>query len=445
MNKFVRALLLLFPLFAFAQSTNSIPLWTREDCENYARTNALSILRQQLQRQNAAYSRTAAWDAFIPRVSADGSKSYAGSGGVDTTGSSSLYGTLPYGVDYAGNVTSDDDTQAWGLEIAKRLWGAGSWSGSMTSVRNAALADESADLYLQYYLRELIESVRLRFHEIIRTRQTHYSNTLRLDQARRNLEVAEANQVPLDIANARYEVPLAEAQVLRSERLIKDALDRLKETLGLDIDYELDTVNILPTSHPTLNVDADLAWVVEQSEDVRRQELAIQSLRNDLTYLQENIGPTISLVGSVGDSHGSSTKEDKGVDQRVALRATWPLGSVGDRAKASIAENKILDAQLELRQIQIALYRQVLDHSRRLVETERQIDVARQRLDIAIMRVELYKDKWDNGEIDILEYVRAQNTVEDCRIELINQETIYFDLLAAYIRLTACDTRGVVY
>ena len=433
------AFALLLPLLAAAQTK-----WTREDCEAYARTNALSIIRQQLTRQNAALARTGAWDAYMPRLAADIAQSSPSGESSTTSSSGSLTGTLPYGFEYGGRVNSSsgDSDDSWSLEVSKRIWGAGSWEGSLASFRNAALADESAELLLRRYTRELIESVRLRYHEIIRSRQTHISNNLRLEQARRNLEVALANQNPLDIANARYEVPQAEAQLLRSERLITDAFDRLKETLGLDIAFQLDTEDVLPENHPVLDVQADLAWVLAQSEDVLIQELRIQQLRNDLANLRESLGPTISIAASVNDTFGNSSD---GTDHRLTLRASWPLGSLGDRAKAASKENDILDAQLQLRQNQISLNRQVLDYARRLDETERQIDVARQRLDIALLRVELYKDKWDNGEIDILEYVRAQNAVEDGRIELINQETVYFDQLAAYIRLTACDTRGINY
>ena len=431
-----------FCIFAFCAPAQNAK-WTRQDCEAYALAHAPAIIRQQLQRQNATHNRDGAWDAYLPRAGADVSQHHPSNGGATASGSSSLSGALPYGFDYAARANSaqnSDDT--WSLEVSKRLWGAGSWEGSLASLRNAALADESAELLLRRYTRELVESVRLRCHEIIRTRQTHYSNTLRLEAARRNLEVALANQNPLDIANARYEVPQAEAQVLRSERLITDALERLKETLGLEMDFELDTEDLLPETHPVIDVETDLAWVAAESEDVLVQELRIRQLQNDLQNLRETLGPSVSFAASVGDTFNGNSG---GVDSRVTLRASWPIGSVGDRARLAIKENDILDARLQLRQLQISLHRQVLDHSRRLAETERQIEVANQRLDIAVMRVELYKDKWDNGEIDILEYVRAQNAVEDVRIELINQQTIYFDLLAAYIRLTACDTRGVEY
>jgi len=418
------------------------PRWSRADCESYARTNALSILRSQLTRQNAAHNATGAWDAYLPRLSASATQHSQNSHSTQS-GSTSLSGALPYGFDYSATASDtwrgSDDSAAWSLEISKRIWGAGSWDSSLSTFRNAHLADQSAELLLNRLTRELVETVRHRFHEIIRARQTHTSNTLRLNVARKNLEIAEANENPLDIANAKFELLQAEAQLLRSERLITDAFDRLKEILGLDPNFELDTTDALPETRPEPDLASDLAWVVEHSEDILIQQLRIQQLQNELSTLRESLGPSVSISASTSDVFGSS---DSGPDHRVTLRASWPLGSLADRARHDIKQNDILDAKLQLRQTQISLHRQVLDLSRRLAETQRQIDVARQRFPIALMRVELYQDRWDNEpNFDILELIRAQNALEDARIELINQETIYFDLLASYIRLTDCDAR----
>ena len=43
------------------------------------------------------------------------------------------------------------------------------------------------------------------------------------------------------------------------------------------------------------------------------------------------------------------------------------------------------------------------------------------------------KDRWENGEIDILEYIRSQNGLEDSRVQLINLKTSYMELLAEYL------------
>ena len=51
---------------------------------------------------------------------------------------------------------------------------------------------------------------------------------------------------------------------------------------------------------------------------------------------------------------------------------------------------------------------------------------------MAETRLELYDDRWQNGEIDILEFIRSQNDLESSRIQLINLQTTYMELLGEY-------------
>ena len=53
----------------------------------------------------------------------------------------------------------------------------------------------------------------------------------------------------------------------------------------------------------------------------------------------------------------------------------------------------------------------------------------------------IYQDRWENGEIDIVEYIRSQNSVEDARVTLINDQMTYLDVLARYHNLTGRDRR----
>ena len=46
--------------------------------------------------------------------------------------------------------------------------------------------------------------------------------------------------------------------------------------------------------------------------------------------------------------------------------------------------------------------------------------------------MDLYQDRWENGEIGILEYVRSQNELENAGTQLILQKTSHMELLAQY-------------
>ena len=55
-----------------------------------------------------------------------------------------------------------------------------------------------------------------------------------------------------------------------------------------------------------------------------------------------------------------------------------------------------------------------------------------ERVALEAHRVALYADRWENGEIDILEYIRSQNDLENNKIQLINHKTTYMELLSEY-------------
>ena len=73
-----------------------------------------------------------------------------------------------------------------------------------------------------------------------------------------------------------------------------------------------------------------------------------------------------------------------------------------------------------------------LDLARRLDESARLIDLQDKRVELGVRLAEIYRDRWENGEIDILEYVRSQNDLENSKIQLVNLKSSYMALLAQY-------------
>lgn len=65
-------------------------------------------------------------------------------------------------------------------------------------------------------------------------------------------------------------------------------------------------------------------------------------------------------------------------------------------------------------------------------ETLQLVRLQQQKLRVAERRSELYQDRWENGEIGILEHIRSQNELENSRILLITYQTNYMELLGEY-------------
>lgn len=414
------------------------------DCEAFAAVHSLGLWRQQLNADDSRHRKWIAWETFLaPRVSAQGSRSRLLAPVVETApvnaGSLSVAHTLPLGITVSGTAAGTDqgvvDSATWSAEVSKKLLGSGSWLGSLAGVWNSELGIEIAANTLTAFSRNLVRDVRQRYHNVIRTRQTLVSHRLRLEQARRNLQLAMAREEPLDIATAQVEVPQAEAAVLRGERAVLTALDQLKETIGMPLEASLTTADDLPFAPVIIDMSADLAWCLEHQEEVLNQRLKIRTLRHELTRLIEDEWPdvTLALRRSRPISEGLEGEEE----ERITIRAEWALGGIAERSRVAMQRNAILDARIELQQIRISLQRDVTDLARRLNEAQRQVEIGQARLTLARTRARLYQDRWDNGEIDIIEYIRSQNEVEDGRVNLIDEQMSYLDLLASYHALIA--------
>ncbi len=71
-----------------------------------------------------------------------------------------------------------------------------------------------------------------------------------------------------------------------------------------------------------------------------------------------------------------------------------------------------------------------------LVEAEKSVELGRQRVKVLERQLILYQDRWENGEINILEYVRSQNDLENAKVQLVTQQARYMELRAEYDFLT---------
>ena len=75
---------------------------------------------------------------------------------------------------------------------------------------------------------------------------------------------------------------------------------------------------------------------------------------------------------------------------------------------------------------------QIRNLARSQNETERAVALQEQRVKFGEWQVELYSDRWENGEIIILELIRSQNDLENSKVQVVNQKTTYMELLAEY-------------
>ena len=116
----------------------------------------------------------------------------------------------------------------------------------------------------------------------------------------------------------------------------------------------------------------------------------------------------------------------------MSLDLSWQIGRKKEIAEFRKSLNRIRKNETDLFLLKQDKTKSLYDLHRRLVETEQSIHLQDQRIGLIGKQVVLFQDRWANGEIDILELVRSQNSLEDANVNLINLKAEYLELVAEY-------------
>ena len=165
-----------------------------------------------------------------------------------------------------------------------------------------------------------------------------------------------------------------------------------------------------------------------ETQEIVNALLEKKKAENTAYAAQRKILPKLTLSGSMSQTPGATDD----TDQSVSLSLSWDIWARAERAKHKTAQNTIRSKQLEVRVLQLAREREVRNLGRRLDESAELVRLQQEQVKLGEGRAEIYADRWENGEIDILEYIRSQNDLENSRIELIRLKTAYMELVGEH-------------
>ena len=231
----------------------------------------------------------------------------------------------------------------------------------------------------------------------------------------------------MDIATAKLQIPASELDVLRVNRAITNALYGLREEIGMPMDLPIRIRMDVRYQPEPIEEQEDLAFALEEHELIRNALIDLEKAKLDYRVAHTKEMPEVGANVSVRD--GDELEEP---DARAALTVTWPWGDRFDRLAAAKSANTVRTSELALFDAQQARSRSVRSLALRVREAERAVELQEDRLRVLQQQLDLYQDRWDNGEIDILEFIRSQNDLENAKVILITQKTNYMELLAEY-------------
>jgi len=346
-------------------------------------------------------------------------------GGVSLTSSTGI--TASSG---AGN-----DSTYFSVGLSKKLLGTDS---SVLDTRKGiedSLADELIALNRVNLLkRQLLSRVSAAFYKTIRDLQSKTIQERRLERARRNLEMTIERGKPLDIITARIQIPENELAVVQTERAIANDLQNLKVLVGMPVEETLAISDDFAFQLQNTDLEEDIAYALENHEEFLNNRLQHRKLDGDCQIAKTELWPDLELKGTHradGETDGFNPG-GSAAEQTITLSLAWAIGRRADKARYRQALNKISRNARDyfiLKQKRLVL---LSDLSRQLDEKATSVALQQQRIDLVTRQVELYRDRYENGEIDVLEFIRSQNDLESSKVELIRHQTEYMERLANY-------------
>ena len=319
------------------------------------------------------------------------------------------------------------------LRVSKTILGGGSRLETRYDLEAAMLDSLMALNTYARTRRKLVQDIKVAYYNVISAQQSLLVKQRALENARRTLAMTREREKPLDIITAEIRIPDNELAVNTATRAIQSGLESLKKLMGMPISEPFDITGEFDFGIHEFDLKADLEWARENLETFVNNRLTRKKLDMQVRIKDEHTLPTVSLAATHYQYGSGRHFDTKGKDEQLfSVNLTWELGRRADLARLGIARCNLAVNQNDYFALDQELATSLTDYHRRLREAAQGVVLREQLCQLQQRKQELYADRWENGEIDILELVRAQTDLEDAAVSLINQKITYLELLAYY-------------
>jgi outer membrane protein TolC len=348
-----------------------------------------------------------------------------------TTGSISQ--TLPADLDLRftarNQLQGGEEVTDFSVNLSKTILGGGTFLESRLPLEQAWMnqAQEANRLSLQ--VRELRLTVARRYYAVVRNLLTLRLRQLQLERARRNLEHAIAKEDPLDIATAELRIPESELDVNTTERLIRSSTLDLAETIGLPVTQPLNVSTNLVYEVRPFSKEQDMLYALEHHETILNARLQLELDEMEAKVARTQNWPELRVEATYSEEDG---RNETTSNTRGDVVLEWDWLDRTDRAQRRQRINDVERSKLALFEAEQTVTKTIENTAAQLQESELAVELRRERVKVLERQLILYQDRWENGEINILEYVRSQNDFENAKVQLVTQQASYMELRAEY-------------
>lgn len=318
---------------------------------------------------------------------------------------------------------------------------------------------------------EALEQLKVAEESLTLARELHEMN---------RIQIEVGTLAPLELVQSEAGIATREEEIIRVQAQIQDAADELRRLLNLD-ERSFWDLEIVPTTSPeiariAIDLEASLVSALNSRVEIDRQELRIETLEVDSTFLRNQRKPDLNLSVSYGrnalggertvcerpgppsiaDLFEPCPEEYLRVDSvdflhtlgqfydgvlgqvfegwSLGLNLSKPLQNRAARAQSRIAELALDQGRLELQDLMLSIRTEVRTAARGVETAGKQIDSARVSRELAEKNLDAAQKRYENGLWTSFQVLEIQEDLTAARSREVEAVTSYRRALLAYFR-----------
>ncbi|MDR0707567.1 MAG: TolC family protein [Treponema sp.] len=401
--------------FLAAQQTNVIHI-TLEEAQERAVQQSVSLQKNALDLESAAYSASNLWSEFFPSLSAGAGISYG----------SNLFSN--------GGFTLEENNFSYSLSAGVSL---SLNAGLPLSMRIITLAYQSQLLTYEDTKRQIGIQITKAFYNLLAEKQNITLLEEKLDLAQKQREksavafrnglISERSDMQAQFAmeNARLDVNKASIQY---ESHLRDFLT----LLGMDVSADHVALDgAIESEKTSFDAESLIRDILPKRPDIVRQRQTIERLelakrQKILSSKAPSVSASIQWKGGTGSAalQGRFSDSITGSLSVAIPIDPWIPGTKSDQTLRT-AETDIEKARLDLVSIENTAKNEIKNLCANLWNLWRTIEIARMQVNIAERAYQLTEQAFQQGAVEVLTLEDARNALTAARQQLLSAELAY--------------------
>jgi len=252
-------------------------------------------------------------------------------------------------------------------------------------------------------------SVSQSFYSVYSAQQSLETAKEELDNQKKSFDIIK-NKVDAGLSakeelwQAELNLQNAESSVYDKEVSLENAKDRLKQSIGMDINSDFSIITKIDVKTVDVKLEDAIGYGLQKRMELRQNEITLENSRLSLIQAKDNdkISGSVSLsVGLQGfDSNVQDIYDNPSDNESVALSFSIPIWDWGARkSRIKIAENSLKTSQINQEQEKISIEMEIRQTYRNLKNLIFQISIAEKSVENAQKTYELNLEKYQNGDL----------------------------------------------